>query len=321
MKVGLELELLAPPGKTRFDLARALAKLAGGALRLSFKYHGQGVLPDGRPDCHLTPAARVLVKGKWFASVVDDPTIVDDLAAGADSLRIARTDDVRLALWIERNCHGAFGPLKKVFDAKEEEDGFVDPWGQPLVRWHEVSEERLRVAEVVLRPLTRKELAPTLRKVMKLAAAEGFTVPAEAAIHAHFDAEPFRSTPALRRLVLKWSEERARWLERLKPNPRCRKLGPFPPDVVRVAKEATDDLPFSTLAAGMLLAGLHRAIDVNVLGVVERHPKQPTVEVRCLPGSLDANETLERLAIVETFLAPSPRGGRGEGKNSFHRNS
>lgn len=243
-----------------------------------------------------------MVDGEWFCSLVDDPTIVDDLAPNAELFRIARTDDVRLALWIERHCRGTFGALKKTFEATEEEDGFVDPWGQPLVRWHEVSEERLRVAEVVLRPLNKRELAPTLRRVMKLAAAEGFTVPAEAAIHAHYDAEPFRSTAALRRLVLKWTEARERWLAKLKPNPRCRKLGPFPPDVVRVARAATDELPFSTLAAGMLLGGLHRAIDVNVLGVVERYPKQPTVEVRCLPGSLDANETLERLALVEEFL-------------------
>ena len=82
--VGLEVELLAPPGKTRFDLARALAKQAGGALRLSFKYHGQGTLPDGRPDCQLSPAAKVMVRGKWFASVVDDPTILDDLAPLAE---------------------------------------------------------------------------------------------------------------------------------------------------------------------------------------------------------------------------------------------
>ena len=74
----------------------------------------------------------------------------------------------------------------------------------------------------------------------------------------------------------------------LEPNPRCRKLGPFPPDVVRVAKTATADLSFETLAAGLLLGGLHRAVDLNLLGLVERYPKQPTIEVRCLPGSLDA---------------------------------
>jgi hypothetical protein len=301
-RVGLEVELLAPPGKTRVDLARALAKQAGGALRLAFKYHGQGELPDGRPDCHLTPAAKVVVKGAWFASVVDDPTIVDDLPPTTARMRIARTDDVRLAAWIERNC-ASWAPLKKTFQATEEEDGFVDPWGQPLVRWHEVSAERARVCEVVLRPLSPRELAPTLRRVMKLADGLGFTVPVEAAIHAHFDAAPLRSTRLLRRLVLDWSKERPRMLRLLEPNPRCRKLGPFPADVVRVAQAATDDLPFETLAAGLLLGGLHRAVDLNLLGRVERYPKQPTIEVRCLPGSLDAEATLARLAHAEAFLA------------------
>jgi hypothetical protein len=337
-KTGLEVELLAPPGKTRFDLARALAKQAGGALRLAFKYHGQGELPDGRPDCHLTPAMRVLVRGKWFCSVVDDPTIVDELAPTSEKMRIARTDDVRLAAWIERHCdapgtatvhpersrgatrrqpiparrahastplgtNGALAPLKKTFAATEEEDGFVDPWGLPLVRWHEVSAERARVCELVLRPLSQKELAPTLRRVMKLASSLGFTVPVEGAIHAHFDAAPFRSTPALRRLVLEWTEQRPSLLRALQPSPRCRKLGPFPPDVVRVAKAATDDLPFETLAAGLLLGGLHRAVDLNLLGLIERYPKQPTIEVRCLPGSLDPEATLERLNVAERFLA------------------
>ena len=217
----MELEWLAPAGKTRFDLARALAKLAGGALRLSFKYHGHGLLPDGRPDCHLTPAAKVMVKGKWFASVVDDPTIVDDLASDSTELmRIARTDDVRLALWVERNCPGHFAPLQKTFAATEVEEGFVDPWGQPLTRWHHVPAERARVCEVVMRPLSREELAPTLRKVMKLASSLGFTVPAEAAIHAHFDAAPFQSTAVMRRLISKWSNERPRWLSRFQPNQR-----------------------------------------------------------------------------------------------------
>ena len=299
-EVGLELELLAPPGLTRIDLARALAKQAGGALRLAFKYHGHGELPDGRPDCRLTPAARVLVRGQWLCSVVDDPTIVDDLAPTSQRMRIARTDDVRLAGWIERCCAGHFTALKKTFAATEDDEGFVDPRGLPLVRWHEISAERARVCEVVLRPLGPRELAPTLRRVMKLAAKLGFTVPAEAAIHAHFDAGPFRSTRALRRLVL---ADLSALRAQLQPNPRCRKLGPHPPDVLRVAKAAPDELPFETLAAGLLLAGLHRAVDLNLLGLVERFPKQPTVEVRCLPGSLDAEATLTRLAAAEAFLA------------------
>ncbi|HEY0882304.1 MAG TPA: amidoligase family protein [Archangium sp.] len=300
--IGLELELLAPPGRTRFDLARALAKEAGGALRLAWKYHGQGTLEDGRPDCHLTPAARVDVKGKWFASLVDDPTIVDELMQTEQTMGIARTDDVRLAAWIERACGHTWRELVKTFDGVETEEGIVDPWGHPLVRWHAISAERARVTEVVLRPLSAKELKPTLKRVMTLATKLGFTVPLEAAVHAHFDAAPFRSTKLLRRLVLGWTKERAHWLAKFEPNPRCRKLGPFAPNVVRVAKEADDAMPFEMVAAAMLMGGLQRAVDVNLLGLVERFPKQPTVEVRCLPGSLDAEATLQKVGVARDFV-------------------
>lgn len=307
-RVGLELELLAPDGKSRDDLARLLAKKAGGALRFGLKYHGAGTLEDGRPDCHLTPASRVDVKGKWLASFVDDVTILDELKPGAEHRRIARTDDVRLAAWMERHCWSPksehrFHALTKSFDTREEGDGLVDPWGHPLVRWHHESTQRARVCEVVLRPLEPKERKPVLKQVMKLATSLGFTVPREGAVHAHFDAAPFRSTRALRELVLTWARERSLWLERFQPNPNCRKLGPFPDDVVRVAAVTDDDLPFETLAAGLLLAGLHRAVDVNLLGLVERYPKQPTIELRCLPGSLDAEATLARLAHADRFLS------------------
>ena len=252
------------------------------------------------------------MRGKWFASIVDDPTILDDLAPDAEAMRIARTDDVRLAAWVERNCEAPFttgvegrqwAALKKTFAATEDEEGFVDPWGLPLVRWHHVSAERARVCELVLRPLSQKELAPTLRKVMKLARSLDFTVPSEGAIHAHFDAAPFRSTAGLRKLVLSWTRDRARLLSWLQPNPRCRKLGPFPEDVVRVAQASSDDMSFESLAAGMLLAGLHRAVDLNLLGLVERYPKQPTIELRCLPGSLDPEATLARIATGQSFLS------------------
>ncbi len=309
-RVGLELEWLAPPGATRDDLARALAKTFRGALRFGWKYHGHGHFPDGRPDCHLTPASRVDVQGAWLASFVDDPTLIDDLAPTTATQRAARTDDVRLAGLAERQwsrspaLEARLAPLARLFGGEVADDGALDAWGHPLTRWHEVSAERARVCEVVLRPLAPKERGPVLRRVTKAARALGFTVPAESATHAHYDAAPFRSTAVLRQVVLDWHAQGAHWRRRLEPNPRCRKLGPFPSEVVRVARAATDPtLPFETFAAALLLAGLRREVDVNLLGVVERHPKQPTLELRCLPGSLEADELLARLAVADALVA------------------
>ncbi|MBL9039447.1 MAG: amidoligase family protein [Archangium sp.] len=306
---GLEIELLAPVGGSRDDLAKAVATTFGGRLRFGWKYHGAGHLPDGRPDCQLSPATRVEARGRWVASFVDDPTIVDDLRPGAGALRMARTDDVRLAAWLERHGWSSRPALEarlrttqRTFGGTFDEDGLVDPWGLPLVRWHRQSVERARVCEVVLRPLAPKEQRRVVTAVLSRAASLGFTVPAEAALHVHADAAPFRSTEALKHLVLEWSRTRKAWLARLKPNPRCRKLGPYADDVVRVAKEAAPSLPFETLAAAMVLAGLKREVDLNLLGLVDRFPKQPTVEVRCLPCSLDADATMARLELVESLL-------------------
>lgn len=308
-RVGLELEWLAPPGGTRDDLAHALARELGGRVRFGFKYHGHGFLPDGRADCWLTPASRVDVRSAWLASFVDDPTIADELAPGGPRLRIARTDDVRLAALAERGWSRSaalasrLAPLAKAFDGAVDDEGARDAWGHPLVRWHEVSAERARVCEVVLRPLAPKERGPVLRRLTRLAKALGFTVPAESATHAHYDAAPFQTTARLRRLILTWEAQRPRWLARLAPNPRCRKLGPWAPDVARVAREADDALPFGALCAALLLAGLRREVDLNLLGAVERHPKQPTVELRCLPGSLDPDALLAQLAVADELLA------------------
>lgn len=307
MRVGLELEWLAPRGRSRDDLARAVARAFHGRVEFGFKYHGAGFLPDGRPDCRLTEAVRVVRGRTVLASFVDDPTIVDELdPRGAPSL-CWRTDDVRLALLVERTCWAktraqALAPFRTVFAAHHITGRILDPLGHPLLVRADDAGERARVCEVVLAPLARAELRSVLARVCGVAAKLGFTVPVEGATHAHYDARPFRSTRVLRRLIVRWAREGAELRRALEPNPRCRKLGPFSPEVVRVAAESDDALAFSTFAAALSLAGLSREVDLNVLGVVDAFPKQPTLEVRCLPSSLDADATLRRLEVLDAIL-------------------
>src|SRR5688572_18734987 len=103
MRTGLELELLAPIGLTRFDLARSLAAATGGELSFGLKHVVDGFLgAEQRPRCSLSLAAHVKDRdGDSWASFVDDVTIRDELATGGDERApFVIVDDTRIAKWL-----------------------------------------------------------------------------------------------------------------------------------------------------------------------------------------------------------------------------
>jgi hypothetical protein len=310
--VGLELELLAPPSQSRVAFARALARRVKGRVELGFKYWSEGTLPDGRPLCRLSLAARVLERdGRALATIVDDVTLHGGLPTRPRARTLHATDDLRLALLVERLGWSASAErrlewVKTLFGGFFEGGTLHDAFGHPLVVMLEEPAAHQRVCEVVTRPLLARERAATVDAVLDVAHRLRCTVPPTAALHAHYDAGPWRSVRALGHLIVDHAARRDAWWRALSPNPRCLKLAPFPPDAVRVAREGAR-VPFRTFAAALKLAGVDKACDVNVLGVIEPHPRQPTLEVRCLPMSLDAAAVLRSLEAAEALLAPCLR--------------
>lgn len=305
--MGLELELLTPKGQTRVSFARALARRVKGRVELGFKYFSEGTLPDGRPLCRLSLAARVVERsGRVLVTLVDDNTVREGLPAKPARRTLHATDDLRLALLVERRGwsdaeSARLSAVQELFDGFERGGTVHDAFGHPLVvtlnepaSWH-------RVCEVVTRPLEGAERSRVVSLVLDVAAELGCTLPSTAALHAHYDAAPWRDVARLRRLILDHARHRAEWWQALAPNPRCLKLAPFPADVVRVARQR-GRVSFSTFGAALKLAGLEKACDLNLLGVIEPHPRQPTLEVRCLPMSLAPRGVLETLRVAERLL-------------------
>lgn len=322
-KTGFELELLAPRGKSRRDLAIALAKATGGEVRQGFKYQSEGPHRDGRPICDLTPAWRIEHDGDVLFTLVDDVTVRDGLDADADTpeglFRLV-LDDLRFALWAEPRCWAEDGaapevqlaPLLETFEARigargrdgakvEHHRVVATRWDHALCVLAAYEGERERVCEVVTRPLGRDEREDVIARILDCALAAGFVPPAEAALHVHLDNAPWMSSERLCQLIADSAAARSMLYEILKPNPRCRRLAAFAPDMVRLARTRAA-LPFDELRKLLLDAGATKYVDINVLGVLKERPRHPTVEVRCLPMSLDVAEMFSNVAAVEDFL-------------------
>jgi hypothetical protein len=127
----------------------------------------------------------------------------------------------------------------------------------------------------------------------------GFVVPREAAVHLHVDGAAYRDAPALANLVRLFGWWREPLRELLGTNPECRRLKPLPEALVAlVAGEPTYDELVVAAKAG----GLTKFYDVNLTQVLRPDPIRDTVEIRILPGAIEAGAVIERAALVEQLL-------------------
>jgi hypothetical protein len=321
-RTGYELELLAPRGKSRLDLALALADRVGGRVRYGLKYQSEGRHGDGRPVCDLSPAFAVVDgEGVVLCTLVDDVTLkaeLDKEAPTATGYYRVVIDELRLALWAESRCWsdeagadavlagyaetfaGTLGEAGGEGAKHAEHRVLLDRWGHALAVVATYPGERERACEVVTRPLARGEREAVVGTILEVAKALDFGLPEESALHLHLDADPWRAQARLRQLVQDYSAARHVLYEELRPNPGAKRLGPFRPSVVRAAATPADD--DESYREALLSAGVTKYSDINLLGIVRRRPRQPTLEFRCLRMSMDASEIFEMTDAVEGFL-------------------
>lgn len=314
---GVELELIAPEGRSRRDLAE---RLAGSPERLQYglKFYHLGDFDErGRPVSRLTPAYRVLDgEGVPWLTLVDDPTLRGGLPEGTEPFpgNTFRTDDVRIAKWIERHCWSdsddtasIFARLAETFEGRWLDDegvpvALVDRYGHALVRRMLGPLSAPRACELVTRPLSRDERVEALEVMLRAARELGFTPFGACGLHLHFDAAPWRSTPRLTALIRDVHRDTAAYRRDPLAHPGSKFLGPFPDKVLRIAHEAPADLPFDVLASALSMAGTIKHLDVNLLGAIETTPVQPTLEIRCLRATIEMEELLGAVDRWERFL-------------------
>lgn len=313
-RIGFELELLAPPGSSRRTLADDLARRCGGSVRPVWHEDSEPapeVILGGR-FLHLTQGFEVLgADGRPVATLVDDVTIaagLDSTAAAPPGWHRILTDEPRILHLLARHIDpagpldGALDQVAALFGEQPERLGSIwrlDAKGATVALALPAGGERERPCEVVTVPITerhRDQLDALLAPAREL----GFVVPQEAAVHLHVDGGPFRTAPALANLVRLFAWWREPLRELLATNPNCRRLAPLPAQLVQAAAASTPTIEALRQAAAD--GGLTKFFDVNLTQVLRDTPIRDTVEVRILPGSIDADDVVGQAALIERLL-------------------
>lgn len=346
LRTGFEIELLAPVGSDRQDLADALAARCRGSVRRSFHLDSQpSPLPGVGVFRHLSPAFDIVTAdGRPVARLVDDITIEADLAPapGSQPQRGRRgwyrilCDDARLLRLVERHADPQ-APLEAVLDPVAELFGVRteviagaarvnDATGATVAVAMPLPAGRERPCEVITPPLATGHWA-ALEELLAPARELGFTVPREAAVHVHVDGAPFRRPQAFANVVRLFAHWREPLWAALGTNPACRRLAPLPAALVELVEQpwrdgvrdrdhdGADDAGWAGLRAAVREVGVTKYADVNLTQLVSERPLRDTLEVRILPGAIDSGAIVRRTALVHALLlrctarAPLPHPG------------
>ena len=312
-RTGFEIELMAPPGRSRRTLARDLADRCGGRVHPVWHHDSEPSLVPGLGRfLHLTQGFEVRrADGTPLCTLVDDVTLTAGLDPRAPAppgwFRILSDDPRLLSLLAAHSDPG--GTLGAALDAPAQLwGGRVDRYGD-VYRLDDVSGatialaapaggERDRPCEIVTPPL-RTDHRAALEELLGPARELGFTIPLESAVHLHIDGAPFREPAALANVVRLF----AHWREPLRlllgTNPACRRLAPLPAPLV----EATAGLPSTDdLRKAAAEGGLSKFFDVNLTQLLTDTPLRDTVEIRILPGALAGDAIVDAAALVELLL-------------------
>jgi hypothetical protein len=335
LRTGFEIELLAPAGSDRQALADEIAVRCGGRVRRSFHADSEpSVVPGVGVFRNLSPAFDVVdALGGPVVRLVDDITIESDLvgAPGTPGHRgwfRVLCDDARLLRLIDRHADPlapmstVLDPVAALFGAQAEvfprATRVNDPTGATVAVAMPLPAGRERPCEIITPPILVGH-ARALEQLLAPARDLGFTVPQEAAVHVHVDGEPFRRPEAFANLVRLFGPWREVLWAVLGTNPACRRLAPLPGALLDLVEQPWDDADGRTgwarLQEAARTVGLTKYADINLTQLVAARPQRDTVEVRILPGAIDADAVVRGAAVVERLLTrcldprPVPRPG------------
>lgn len=317
-KIGFEIELMAPRGLSRQDLAELIAQQHDAGVRRVFHPQSEPSQVPGTPLFqNLTLGFEVIDRqGRLIAKCVDDLTLQDDLDKAQKPkpgwYRIV-SDDTRLLQLVNSQANPAdslttvLKPIASLFSTYPEAGpgGMVrvaDNTGNPIAIAAPLPGERERPCELITPPIDTNH-GDCLEVLLSAARTLGFTIPAEGATHLHFDAVPLCSAKVFAHLVnLLWTHGEN--LKRLVgTNSRCRRLGMWDQELLVLINESDFcELSWFDAKARLAKVELTKYCDFNIKNLIHVIPDKFTFEARIFPSFLHTQSLIEVAALMEAIL-------------------
>ena len=317
--LGVEVELLAPRGLTRYDLALAIAKRIRGTVHRFFHADSELSKTSHTPlFYHLTPAFEVRdATGKWVVRCVDDVTLRDSLNPQAPAqegwYRIV-SDDARLIGLIKQQTPANLtlaeslsivGALFATQPVKNEGNVYrlATQANEPIALAAPMPGERERVCELITAPLPYNNYVETLALLLQDAKSLGFLLPKEGATHLHFDGNAFTSATTLATLMNRLHEQRLSLRQQLNTNPHCTRIGAWSAGIINTIN-ADDFSELSWQQARQRLAEqtISKYCDFNIRNLVYPQPNKHTFEVRILPSCLEIKAFQQWVSVLHKVM-------------------
>ncbi|MGR3277967.1 amidoligase family protein [Acaryochloris marina NIES-2412] len=317
-KVGFEIELLAPAGKSRLDLAKAIALDMDSEIHRFFHPQSEPSKVPGAPIFHnLTFGYEVRDKDQQvLAKCVDDLTLQGDLRRNAKPIegwyRIV-SDDERLLHLIARqtdaqsSLEDVLTPIGDLFGTIPEPGpgGMLrvnDEMGASIAIAVPLPGERERPCELITAPIDTAH-QERLESLLSLARTLGFTAPKEGATHIHFDAMAMKSAHAMANLVNLLCAYGKVFKKLVGTNPNCSRLGMWPESLYgTVNRSGFRALSWPDVQKSLLALDLTKYCDFNLVNCLRGFQDKNTIEVRILPVFLEAEPIIQSAALFAAVL-------------------
>jgi hypothetical protein len=317
-KAGFEVELLAPRGTTREDLARRIAARCGGSVERIFYPQSEPSKVPGTPTFeNLTIGFRAVNADKApVAAFVDDVTLrrgLDKSAPPRNGWYRIVSDDARLLQLVMYHCDPTavldtvLEPVARLFKTElgRHPSGMVkvvDQRNVSVALAAYASGERERACEIITAPMEEQHLQ-RLTLLLDEAKAAGFEVPWEGATHIHFDNARLKSANAIANIARLFLRHGQYLKQHVGTNPNCVRLGAWPRAFVKLATSPEFPVLEWDMAVEKLReCKLSKYCDFNLVNVIGENPKKQTFEVRILPASLEAARIIQAGQVFEAIL-------------------